>query len=111
MKSLKEVFERAKSENRAALIGYMPAGFPTSELSARLINAMVDGGVDIVEVGFPYSDPVMDGPVIQQAAETSLRNGTSAQDVLNLVSQIKAPALVMSYWNPIERFGVENFAR
>jgi tryptophan synthase alpha chain len=111
MKSLKEVFERAKSENRAALIGYMPAGFPTSELSARLINAMVNGGVDIVEVGFPYSDPVMDGPVIQQAAETSLRNGTSAQDVLNLVSQIKAPALVMSYWNPIERFGVENFAR
>lgn len=111
MKSLNEVFERAKSENRAALIGYMPAGFPTSELSARLINAMVDGGVDIVEVGFPYSDPVMDGPVIQQAAETSLRNGTSAQDVLSLVSQIKAPALVMSYWNPIERFGVENFAR
>ena len=110
MKNLKEVFEWAKSENRAALIGYMPAGFPSSELSARLIDAMVDGGVDIVEVGFPYSDPVMDGPVIQQAAEISLRNGTSANDVLAIVSQIKVPALVMSYWNPIEKFGVEKFA-
>jgi len=110
MKNLKEVFERAKSENRAALIGYMPAGFPSSELCARLIDAMVDGGVDIVEVGFPYSDPVMDGPVIQQAAEISLRNGTSANDVLAIVSQVKVPALVMSYWNPIERFGVEKFA-
>jgi tryptophan synthase alpha chain len=105
MKNLKEVFERAKSENRAALIGYMPAGFPSSELSARLIDAMVDGGVDIVEVGFPYSDPVMDGPVIQQAAEISLRNGTSANDVLAIVSQTKVPTLVMSYWNPIEKSG------
>ena len=110
MKNLKEVFESAKSENRAALIGYMPAGFPSSELPARLIDAMVDGGVDIVEVGFPYSDPVMDGPVIRQAAEISLRNGTSANDVLAIVSQIKVPALVMSYWNPIEKFGVEKFA-
>ena len=111
MKNLKEVFELAKSENRAALIGYIPAGFPSSELSARLIDAMVEGGVDIVEVGFPYSDPVMDGPVIQQAAEISLRNRTGASDVLSLVSKIEVPALVMSYWNPIEKFGVENFVR
>jgi len=110
MKILSEVFERAKNENRAALIGYLPAGFPNRELSARLIDAMVDGGVDIVEVGFPYSDPVMDGPVIQQAAEVSLRNGTSARDVLEIVSNVKVPALVMSYWNPIEKFGTEKFA-
>jgi tryptophan synthase alpha chain len=110
MLNLSEVFERAKSENRAALIGYMPAGFPSSELSVRLIGAMVDGGVDIVEVGFPYSDPVMDGPVIQQAAEISLRNGTSADDILEIVSKIEVPTLVMSYWNPIEKFGVERFA-
>jgi tryptophan synthase alpha chain len=110
MLNLSEVFERAKSENRAALIGYMPAGFPSRELSIRLIGAMVEGGVDIVEVGFPYSDPVMDGPVIQQAAEISLRNGTSADDVLEIVSNIEVPALVMSYWNPIEKFGVERFA-
>ena len=109
--SLSEVFSRAKSENRAALIGYMPAGFPSKDLTSEIVNAMVEGGVDIVEVGFPYSDPVMDGPVIQQAAEISLRNRTGASDVLSLVSKIEVPALVMSYWNPIEKFGVENFVR
>jgi tryptophan synthase alpha chain len=108
---LKEVFAKAKSENRAALIGYMPAGFPTLERSKEIIAAMVSGGVDIVEVGFPYSDPVMDGPVIQQAAEVALRNQTSAADVLNVVSSISVPALVMSYWNPIERAGVESFTK
>ncbi|MEY3714266.1 MAG: hypothetical protein RJB59_69 [Actinomycetota bacterium] len=108
---LQEVFAKAKSENRAALIGYMPAGFPTFERSKEIIAAMVSGGVDIVEVGFPYSDPVMDGPVIQQAAEVALRNQTSAADVLNVVSSISVPALVMSYWNPIERAGVENFTK
>lgn len=107
---LHEVFTQAKSENRAALIGYMPAGFPTKEGSQRLIEAMIDGGVDIVEVGFPYSDPVMDGPVIQQAAEVALRNNTSARDVLDVVASSTVPTLVMSYWNPIERYGVAKFA-
>ena len=107
---LHEVFARAKAENRAALIGYMPAGFPTKEGSQQLIAAMIDGGVDIVEVGFPYSDPVMDGPVIQQAAEIALRNNTSARDVLDVVSSSTVPTLVMSYWNPIERYGAAKFA-
>lgn len=108
--SLRSAFEKAKQENRAALIGYMPAGFPNKESSKRLIQAMVDGGVDIIEVGFPYSDPVMDGAVIQQAAEISLQNKTSAADVLDVVSSVAVPALVMSYWNPIERFGVAAFS-
>ena len=72
---------------------------------------MVEGGVDAVEIGYPYSDPVMDGPVIQAAAETSLRNGTGAKEVmatLAAISQI-APSLVMTYWNPIEKYGVEKF--
>jgi tryptophan synthase alpha chain len=108
---LQEVFTKAKSEDRAALIGYMPAGFPTLEKSKEIIAAMVAGGVDIVEVGFPYSDPVMDGPVIQQAAEIALQNQTGANDVLDVVASISVPALVMSYWNPIERAGVSNFAK
>ena len=108
---LQEVFTKARSEDRAALIGYMPAGFPTLERSKEIIAAMVAGGVDIVEVGFPYSDPVMDGPVIQQAAEIALQNQTSANDVLDVVASISVPALVMSYWNPIERAGVSNFAK
>ncbi|MGA0113550.1 MAG: tryptophan synthase subunit alpha [Candidatus Nanopelagicaceae bacterium] len=108
---LQEVFTKAKSENRAALIGYMPAGFPTLERSKKIIAAMISGGVDIVEVGFPYSDPVMDGPIIQQAAEVALRNQTSAADVLDVVSNTSVPALVMSYWNPLERAGVSDFAK
>ena len=108
---LDQVFALAKSEKRAALIGYMPAGFPSKEGSKRLIAAMIEGGVDIVEVGFPYSDPVMDGPVIQQAAEIALRNNTSAADVFDVVKTSSAPTLVMSYWNPIERYGVDRFAK
>jgi tryptophan synthase alpha chain len=107
---LTEVFARAKAENRAALIGYMPGGFPDKEGSKKLIAAMVDGGVDIVEVGFPYSDPVMDGPVIQQAAEIALKNRTSADDVFEVVASTSVPTLVMSYWNPISRYGIRNFA-
>jgi len=109
--TLDQVFARAKSEKRAVLIGYMPAGFPDKEGSKRLIAAMIDGGVDVIEVGFPYSDPVMDGPVIQQAAEISLRNNTKASDVFEIVKTSTVPTLVMSYWNPIERFGVVRFAQ
>jgi len=103
-----------KAEGRAALIGYLPAGFPTVEGSIAAIKAMIAGGVDIVEVGFPYSDPVMDGPTIQLAAGRSLAQGTSAADVLSIVKAIAAtgtPTVVMSYWNPIARYGVDNFAR
>lgn len=109
--TLDQVFARAKSEKRAVLIGYMPAGFPDKEGSKRLIAAMIDGGVDVIEVGFPYSDPVMDGPVIQQAAEISLRNNTKASDVFEIVKTSTVPTLVMSYWNPIERFGAARFAQ
>jgi tryptophan synthase alpha chain len=109
--TLDQIFARAKSEKRAVLIGYMPAGFPDKEGSKRLIAAMIDGGVDVIEVGFPYSDPVMDGPVIQQAAEISLRNNTKASDVFEIVKTSTVPTLVMSYWNPIERFGAARFAQ
>ena len=111
---LSKLFEKVREENRAALIGYLPAGFPTIADSISVIRAMVAGGVDAVEIGFPYSDPVMDGPVIQHAAELSLKNGTGAKDVFDLLtatSALEVPAVVMTYWNPIERYGVENFAR
>ncbi|MEY4323601.1 MAG: hypothetical protein RL410_1382 [Actinomycetota bacterium] len=114
MSSLHAAFDRAKSENRAALIAYIPAGFPTVEKCYDLVRAIVDGGADIVEVGWPYSDPLMDGPTIQRAAEMALENGAKANDVLNTVSVVAdagAVPLVMSYWNPIERFGVDAFAK
>lgn len=114
MTALAEAFARAKAEDRAALIGYLPAGFPTREDSVRLMRAMVAAGVDIVEVGLPYSDPLMDGPVIQAAADQALRAGTTPADVIAVAGEVAdtgAAALVMSYWNPVERFGVDAFAR
>ncbi len=109
--SLNATFARARAENRAVLIGYVPAGFPTKKQALAAIEAMIAGGVDIIEVGLPYSDPIMDGPVIQRAAEISLSQGTSVLDVLETVSKVSAPALIMSYWNPIERFGLANFTK
>jgi tryptophan synthase alpha chain len=108
------VFEKARAEGRGALVGYLPAGFPSVDGGIAAIQAMVDAGVDIVECGFPYSDPVIDGPVIQRAAEAALRGGVRAADVLRTVEAVAAAGtsvLVMSYWNPIERYGVDAFAR
>lgn len=110
MSQLEKSFELARAENRALLIGYLPAGFPTLERSISAIKAMIEGGVDVIEVGLPYSDPVMDGPVIQQASETALTNGFKIGNIFQVVAASPAPTLVMSYWNPIERFGVAAFA-
>jgi tryptophan synthase alpha chain len=109
------VFDNARREGRAALIGYLPAGFPTVDGSVQLIRSLLDGGVDLVEVGLPYSDPLMDGPAIQQAVETALAAGVTTSDVLRVVEQIQPDdsqaVVVMSYWNPIERYGQLRFAQ
>jgi tryptophan synthase alpha chain len=107
-------FRRVGAEGRAALVGYLPAGYPTVDGAVRALEAMVEAGVDIVEVGLPYSDPLMDGPTIQRAVESALRSGTTTRDVLRTVEQVASSGtavLVMSYWNPIERYGPERFAR
>lgn len=113
MTTLDETFTRVRQEGRAALIGYLPAGFPDRDLSVRLMRAMVEAGVDIVEVGLPYSDPLMDGPVIQEAAEQALRGGMTPAGVLEVAGEVArsgAATVVMSYWNPVERFGTDAFA-
>jgi tryptophan synthase alpha chain len=109
--ALEKLFVESRAAHRAILIGYMPAGFPTQAGCISIIEAMIEGGVDAIEIGFPYSDPVMDGPVIQAASEQSLRQGTSSADVMATVGAVSAlaPTLIMTYWNPIERYGVENF--
>jgi tryptophan synthase alpha chain len=112
-RTLAAAFADARADGRAALIGYLPAGFPSPAESADLIAAMVESGVDIVEVGLPYSDPLMDGPAIQEAVDQALRAGTNTDTVLDIVAQVAstgAATVVMSYWNPIERYGVERFA-
>jgi tryptophan synthase alpha chain len=111
---LSQLFERTRSENRAALIGYLPAGFPSQSECIQAVSAMIDGGVDAIEIGFPYSDPVMDGPIIQAAADLSLSQGTGAKEVfstLKAVTDLGVPGVVMTYWNPIERYGVDAFAQ
>ena len=104
---------KAKAEGRAALIGYLPVGYPTSTARSPRWSAMVEGGADVVEVGVPYSDPGMDGPVIQQAVDVAVRAGVGMRDVLRAVEAVAAAGavpVVMTYWNPIERYGVERFA-
>jgi tryptophan synthase alpha chain len=112
MTALDQLFVKVRAENRAALIAYIPAGFPSQAGCHRVIEAFIAGGVDAIEIGYPYSDPVMDGPTIQAAAVTALENGTGAQEVLAAlkVASASVPAVVMTYWNPIERFGVAGFA-
>lgn len=113
MSALRSAFAAARDEGRAALVAYLPAGFPSGQGAVDCLAEMVAGGVDVVEVGLPYTDPVMDGPTIQAAVDIALAQGTTTDDVLSTVGAVAAmgvPALVMSYWNPIERFGVERFA-
>jgi tryptophan synthase alpha chain len=110
---LAQRIEAAKAEGRAALIGYLPVGYPDVDTSIEAMVAMVEAGADVVEIGVPYSDPGMDGPVIQQAVDVAVRAGVGLRDVLRAVeavSQAGAVAVVMSYWNPIERYGVQRFA-
>ena len=85
MTALAETFARTRNQGRAALIGYLPAGYPSYAGCVDALVAMVEGGVDIVEVGLPYSDPLMDGPTIQEAVEASLAGGTTTLDVLKTV--------------------------
>ena len=112
MTALDQLFVKVRAENRAALIAYIPAGFPSQAGCHRVIAAFIAGGVDAIEIGYPYSDPVMDGPTIQAAAVTSLENGTGAQEVLAAlkVASASVPAVVMTYWNPIEQYGISRFA-
>lgn len=112
--SLDHVLERARREKRAALIGYIPAGFPTIEGCKAAIDVLIEAGFDAVEIGYPYSDPVMDGPTIQEAADISLRNGVKAKDVLATLQHATSrgvASVVMTYWNPIEQYGADNFAQ
>jgi tryptophan synthase alpha chain len=112
--SVEDVFARCRAEGRGALVGYLPAGYPTVDGSVELITAMVEGGCDVVEVGFPYSDPVMDGPTIQAAADLALRNGMRLRDLFGVVERVTAAggaAVVMTYFNPVLRYGVGSFAR
>lgn len=111
---LASVFDSCRADGRAALIGYLPTGYPDVPTSFDAMVALVESGCDIIEVGVPYSDPGMDGPVIATATETALQGGVRVRDTLRAVEAISAAggnAVVMAYWNPVLRYGVHAFAR
>lgn len=114
MSELAERIHGARAQGRSALISYLPVGYPTVEASILAMAATVEGGADIVEIGVPYSDPGMDGPTISHAVDLAVRAGVGMDDVLRAVEAIASSGalpVVMSYWNPIERYGVGRFAR
>lgn len=114
MSRLQPLFDTCRAEKRAALVGYLPAGYPTVDGSIDACVAMVEAGCDIIEVGVAYSDPVMDGPTIQVAAEQALANGVRLKDIFRVVEAVAKAGghpVVMAYWNPVLQYGVDRFAR
>lgn len=113
MTGVAAAFERAAAEDRAALVGYLPAGFPSVDGAIEAAIGIAEAGADVIEIGLPYSDPLMDGPVIQEAVHRALTGGTRVADVLRTVQQVAAtgvPTLIMTYWNPVDQHGVARFA-
>jgi len=107
MGRLDSLFARTHAENRAALIGYLPAGYPTLAQSPDLFRAMLDAGCDLVEIGVPFSDPVLDGPTIQSAADQALRGGFRLRDLFGVVESVASEgghAVLMTYWNPVYHY-------
>jgi tryptophan synthase alpha chain len=114
MSTVSTAFEKAAAEDRAALVGYLPAGFPDKQTAIRAAVAMVEAGADIIEVGLPYSDPLMDGPVIADAVYQALKGGVKIADVFDTVQAVAdagAAAVVMTYWNPVDHYGADAFSR
>lgn len=114
MSSVKTAYDKARAEGRAALVGYLPAGFPSVDGAIEAARAMVEAGCDVIEIGLPYTDPMMDGPTIQDAVHRALVGGARVADVFRTVEAVAetgVPTLVMTYWNPVDRYGVDAFAR
>jgi tryptophan synthase alpha chain len=113
--ALESVIDAANRERRGALVAYLPVGFPDFETSVAAAIAVVKAGADVLELGMPYSDPVMDGPVIQAAAVQALEGGFRTEHVFEAIRRIRAevdaPIVVMTYWNLVMQYGVDAFAR
>jgi tryptophan synthase alpha chain len=115
MTSVESTLRHRADHKQGSLIGYFPAGYPSVDRSVEALVAMANSGCNVLEIGVPYSDPVMDGPVIQRATEAALAAGFRLKNLFDVIqgvrSQTNVPILVMSYWNPIIRFGLEQFAQ
>jgi tryptophan synthase alpha chain len=113
MSAISRVFEKVKAESNGALIGYVMAGDPEPKYTPKIAEALINGGVDILELGLPFSDPIADGPTIQAASTRALSAGTTPRMVLEIAKSIKkkhdVPIAVMTYYNPVYRMGLEKF--
>jgi tryptophan synthase alpha chain len=111
--SIAKAFQKAKAQGNGALIGYIMAGDPNPEQTPKIADALIKGGVDILELGLPFSDPIADGPTIQAAGLRALNAGTTPLNVLEIAKKIKqqhdVPIVVMTYFNPVFRIGVDKF--
>ncbi len=115
MTRIGQLFERLKRENRKGLIAYITAGDPHPDRTPSLVDALVRGGADLIELGVPFSDPVADGPVIQRAGDRAIAAGTNLARVLEIASKIRerseVPLLLFTYLNPVLRYGLERLSR
>ena len=115
MKRIEKTFAELKRKGEKALVAYITAGYPDLGTTGRLIPALERAGVDILEVGVPFSDPTADGPVIQAASQAALKNGATLDRVLHLIGELRGsvrmPLVLFSYYNPIFSMGTETFAR
>ena len=115
MSRIQACFEQLAKNNKKALISYVTAGDPHPSNTLEIMHALTDAGTDIIELGIPFSDPMADGPVIQLACERALKHGTSLKDIIEIVKQFRetnsvTPVVLMGYQNPVEIFGLEEFA-
>lgn len=114
MSRVTETIRAAEANGRGVLVAYLPAGFPSVAETVEALVALAEGGADIIELGIPYSDPVMDGLVIQQATNRALENGFRVRNVFDIIRAVTArvdvPILVMTYWNPVVQYGIDRFA-
>lgn len=114
MSRVEEAIQRAHAEGRGAFIGYLPVGYPDLDTSIRAAITLAENGADVIELGPPYSDPVMDGAIIQEATQAALAAGFRMRDLFTAVRAITAsvdvPVVVMTYWNPVVQYGVDRYA-
>ncbi|TFV82216.1 tryptophan synthase subunit alpha [Microbacterium sp. dk485] len=106
--------DAAHAQGRGAFIGYLPAGFPDVRTGIEAAVELARSGADVLEIGPPYSDPVMDGEVIQEATQAALAGGFRLRDLFpalaEITSRVEIPVLVMTYWNPVVQYGVDRYA-
>ncbi|PLX88111.1 MAG: tryptophan synthase subunit alpha [Desulfuromonas sp.] len=115
MTRIETVFSQLKQAGQPGLIPFITAGDPDLKTTANLIRTLANAGADLIELGVPFSDPMADGPTIQAASERALTGGTTLKSVLDLVAEVRrdcqVPLVLMGYYNPVFRYGIEAFAR